>query len=217
MSDSITTQVCRICGEEKPLTEFYVKLNPRSKTHWKICKLCWIERSRARHRDVGRNQSAGSRIFPSTKQEGDVITILHSLGIWATPGKASIFPHVDVVAWGCVRIEVKSAALNYKDCFSFRFSARQVREGVKADLIVLMLIRDNNETFHVFPASHPVFYNQNGLRSSVAYIPRRRPGYQKLDYWLTAELLDEQQDAWHLIEQCRLDFANRLQLGHDIM
>jgi len=213
MSDSITSQVCRICGEEKPLTEFYVKLNPRSKTHWKVCKPCWIDRSNTRDKQVGHTRRVSDRITPRIKADGDVINTLHSLGIWATPGKASIYPHVDVVAWGCVRVEVKSAARNYKGFFSFRFSARQVREGVKADLIVLVLKHDSAETFHVFPASHPVFYNESGLRSSVAYIPRRRPGSQKLDHWLTPQLLDEQQDAWHLIEKCRLDFANRLQFG----
>lgn len=212
MSNDTTFQICIACGEEKPHSEFYTRLNPRSTALQKTCKACWTTQINSTAKKNNRSTLIHFRSLSRSDTENAVITKLRTHGIWATSGKASGFKYVDVVAWGAVRIEVKSASLNAAECFDFRFSAKQVRAGVNADFIVLICMDGGSGTFHVFPANHPAFYNSKGLISRVRYNPDRKAGFER-EHILTLEMLLEYQDAWHLIEEKRLEISEHLKLA----
>src|SRR5262245_36882243 len=99
---NMKTKLCNKCGEEKPLEEFYTRRNTGD-GYMNWCKEC--------HKSVTYANTRHPKDKAVEMGATDVIRKLQNLGIYAAPGKASVYQHVDVVAWGCVRIEVKSSHL----------------------------------------------------------------------------------------------------------
>jgi hypothetical protein len=146
--------------------------------------------------------------------EGDVITQLLSNGIPALPGKALHQQWADVIAWGCVLIEVKSSALSDRQ-FSFGFSHDQRNGKLRGDLIVLVCRYDDKNTYHVFPSSHPMFYGKTGkLKTGVNWTPQRKPNGKPSV--VTDDMMSAAENKWQMIEDYRLKIAARLMVVQEL-
>jgi len=191
-------------GPELPATDeyFYHSRNTPSGFH-SYCKECMKAENKRYSSKAGNKKDS-----PTNYGEGLVIAKLREHGIYAEKGAGGHHKYVDVVAWGCVRIEVKSARLNGNGRFDFTIG-RRANSFHAHDLIVLVCMHpDNTTTFHVFKPEHPVFYRPRGrLKRGVAYIPdaKNRKG-RRFGMPLTDELMAEHQDRWDLIEECRLNW-----------
>jgi len=185
------TKVCSKCHKEKSLSQFY----QRGKYFLNECIDC-VKARTARQRKVDKKIST----VPS---EMWVMERLAKEGIPALTGKASSHQHCDIVAYGCVGIEVKSsrAYKNKGDGFMFMFTPRQVKQGPRGKLIVLVCCDDGLTTFHVFPSDHPMFFNENGKRrQSISYTPLRKTN--KRTTYLTDEMMDAAEENWELVRIC---------------
>ena len=169
-------------GPLLPVAEFYRHTN--NKYYNSYCKECCKENSRTQKR-------------PPKKQSGEqteqtAIKKLRSLGIYAVSGKASEFTHVDVVAWGCVRIEVKAADKKDDGTWNFAFSSQR-NKGIKADFVLLMQRDKDQIAYHLFPVGHPIFFKNGKVKAAVQYIPfahHRKPGI-----YLSTAIMNEHKDA----------------------
>jgi hypothetical protein len=190
-------------GPELPATEEYFYTARDKADGWhSYCKECCKFDSRKHYSRNGNKKNAATNAG-----EGRVISKLRTAGVYAEKGAGGHHSRIDVVAWGCVRIEVKTSTL-YKDGH-FHFSiGRRANAFHSHDLIVLVCIwPDNGATFHVFKPEHPVFYRGAKLKRGIAYIPtpNGRKG-NRYGMTLTAELMTEHQDRWDMIEECRLNW-----------
>ena len=116
------------------------------------------------------------------------IDILRSVGIYATSGKSSEWIHQDVVAWGRVRIEAKRSTLRGGRQYKFGFETQQRAGKIESHLVVLICDNGDQQTFHVFRSTDPVFYRKprkqglrqsdGGLKTAVCYeiAPKRTLG-----------------------------------------
>jgi len=205
----LKTKLCNKCSEEKPLEEFYSRRNVGD-GYMNWCKDC--------HKSV----TYGNTIHPKDKAveigAASLIRKLLSLGVYAAPGKASVFKHVDVVAWGCVRIEVKSSNLRPNKSgnpyYSFGLTPQQQETGLQADIIVLICL--DGSTYHVFPADYPIFFNNDRLRKSIVYTPSKGREYQsEVRKSLSRELMSQFKDAWYFVERKRLEISEKLRQGFE--
>lgn len=143
--------------------------------------------------------------------EYEVIEKLRNMGIHATFGRYSPWKWVDIVAWGCVRIEVKTAQFN-DGKFQFRLTQEgSTHEGWNASDLVLLICRygDENNTFHLFRRSHPVFYRPDGtVKTGVVYRPGGNP-IKPYGHALSDLLMARYQDRWEMIEHVRRTWSRR--------
>lgn len=199
--DTVTKPCCG-CKLDKPLTEFYTRSgvhNPTEPGHYvSECKVCMKRRSK---------HSTLNPYEPRVLTEQLAIEKLLDIGIFALPGKAIAAADVDVVAWGCVWIEVKYARLEFQrgvKKFKFNTTPKQQQRGFLADLV--MLICDYGEddlTYHLFEANHPVFYMDEGSRvkSGFTFTPDAMEAKKHGDnrVVMTQPMMDEAQDRWDMI------------------
>lgn len=200
-TSEFTTQVCRSCGIEKPVNDFYVVSG--TERYYDSCKECYKTRQRkAKYSPKTRAGHDGERL---------VINQLRSMGIYAAPGKSSEYRYVDVVAWGCVRIEVKYSSLAGRE-YHWRFSNKQSKEGFRADIVVLVTADNQDNNFYVFLAEDQIFRRPDGkMKQGIEYTLNARVYPARFGESLTKELLAQHKDAWHLIEQQRLVIAKMYQ------
>lgn len=198
-----TTKACTRCGEEKPVSEFY----PRSVAPHLFqseCKACVTERSK------GQIRNKNVSVYPA---EDDVIKLLAKSGIHAELGKAINKKHVDVVAWGCVRIEVKSSTEKPDGGFSFTFNPSQRKNKANIDAVVLVCMYPERSTYHVFRSNHPVLCGQNDeIKGAVDYKPNAKRRHAKLiGSTLTFEIMTQHENRWDIIDQIRVEISESLQ------
>lgn len=207
MLDS-TTKQCSKCGEAKPLSEFYLRKRKGSHTPEQYCKLC-------HHLMTQKYQSAqiGTNARVTTvKGELQVIDRLKQFGIFAASGKASEYKWTDVVAWGCIPIEVKTATLDKNGQYVFAFSYNQIEYGTQALFIVLVLNQsDTQSSFHVFPSDHSIFYANGKLKWKLPYTPG-----PKSRSHLSNNLMEYHKDKWWQIDEKRIEISKRLMLNNPI-
>lgn len=190
------TRACKKCGVIKPLTDFPKHPTCKDGRMW-TCGEC--------HRDLKENpvfKNDNGRI--GWEQEKAVYDILRSIGVYAQPGINTLWGRVDVVAWGCVRIEVKATRVK-NERYSFNFS-NQLRKGkIAADLVVLCAVGLEQTSYHVFRADEPYFYQADGtIKSAVCYVPDRKVKLRRdWHFPLTFEIMQDARDAWYLVEECR--------------
>lgn len=181
------TKICKSCHKEKPVSEFYINSSNRKPSA--RCKQCLSEYQKAKPKPAPKWKN-------TNRYETMVIAELRKKGIYAASGKSSEYNYVDVVAWGCIRIEVKLGepqSLKGNKSYNFRFSRAQVESGMRADIVVLVV----NEMFYVFPANHPMFYKSNGqLKTTVSYT--FNSGRDNKDL-----LMQQHKNNWQLIEDIR--------------
>lgn len=208
MIDNTILRTCRKCGQPKPITEYYKHLGQKDGLEVR-CKECVRAYSRQYRQTHGQPLRGSRESGRATEQ--NVIDKLNGLGIFATSGKTSPFPWADVVAWGCVRIEVKTSV--FQGRYNFGFTPTQIRRGVEADLILLVCVlpESNETTYHLFPSDFEVFYHNNRrgyasgrLKAGVHYVPDHLIKFRHHHTnALTTAIMDKHQNAWELIEQKR--------------
>lgn len=196
------TKICSRCREEKCLSEFYV--DRHSGLPVNPCIVC--------KKANAHNQKNVDDKISTVESERWVIERLARVGIHALPGKALSHYYCDVVAWGCVGIEVKSSSFHLDDgheYFHFGFTHKQKSRGILGQVVVLVCRDVGYNTFHVFPATHPMFYNDDGnLKRAVTYTPMRSKSGKPSA--LTDEMMDEAEDRWELVEEVRQQIRRRL-------
>jgi hypothetical protein len=130
-------------------------------------------------------------------------------GIYAVAGKYSAYTYIDMVAFGCVLIEVKYSSMARRQSYSFKFNDTQVKNGIKADLVVLVTDDGQMCRYSVFPANLSVFYHKDGrLKQGITYIPV--PQNRKGKNYLSNELMDSYEDAWQQVFDLMPSWKERL-------
>lgn len=205
---------CEQAGVVQPYSAFYVRsgqANPTEAGHYTSeCRACYKRRSRA---VVERRLSATE---PRAVSEVMAISYLHRHGIVALPGKAYLASDVDVVAWGCVRVEVKYSTLRegYTEGYKFSLTPRQKERGLLADVVLLICDDGEVPTFHLFRPEDTVFYFLDGRRKGgLLFVPGRleQRKHQQNRVSMTQPMMDAAKDKLELIEAARLRIAASLQ------
>lgn len=196
-------KTCVDCGKEKPLSDFYTRSGlPHLRLAW--CKPCHVKRAR--------KQKVVPRHVSTVESETRLIEYLWRLGIPAMPGKAMAHEYADVVAWGCVMIEVKSSRYGGHS-YNFNFTPLQQTRGLRGHVLVLATIDDDNEyQFHFFRSSLATFvFDELGLKSGVSYTPARTPrGKASV---LTEEMMMAAKDRTPIIDDVRDEICEALRNG----
>jgi hypothetical protein len=207
----ILSKPCRRCKIDKPLTEYYKRSgvdNPIAPGHYQSeCIDCLKERSKTTPKF--------SRNIPLTVGEIHCIDYLNRHAIYAAPGKSVYAADVDVVAWGCVKIEVKHAILrlkNGREQYTFTATPQQMKRGFLAQVVVLICEDAGELTYHWFDAKDPVFYMKGRTKSGFTFVPGR---FEPLKHGnnrvvMTQGMMDNALDRLSLIEENRLRIAESL-------
>jgi hypothetical protein len=174
-------------GPRLPLSEFYEHYDG----YHNMCKACFKEYIK-QYQNKPR-QKAGNSI------EGLVIWKLRSTGVYAAPGKCSEYRWVDVVARGCVRIEVKGSSRHRNGHYQWFIGPKKAREDERSDFVVLVML-DDAPSFFVFPSEHPAFYHQGGIpKRGVRYTPSANV-YKASGVSLNDDLMEAHRDRFDLID-----------------
>lgn len=193
-------KVCLGCKIPLDESEFYTR-SGRPDLVLSYCKNCMKKRSKDQVR-----LPAGVSSVPT---ETAVMIALAAEGVPSCPGRDLSRKYVDVVAWGCVNLEIKSSIPDERGYFTFALTERQKQNGVRGDLIVLTCVYPALYSFHVFPTNHAIFFNDDERKQYIVYASeplthRKTTHNGKLIVHLTPELMQQHQDAWGLIENVRL-------------
>lgn len=197
------TRSCSDCGEEKPLDEFYLH---SGLWYFAYCKEC-AKLRRSQH---------GQMDYLSFTQSGEEFVVRHlwAAGIPSLPGKTQRYNHGDILAYGCIGIEVKTSILNTsKQRYQFTFTPRQRQRGIKGKFVVLVL--EDVQTAHIFRADEPYFYIEGRLKTGFEYKPYRKFGRDR-GATLDIDIMEERKSAWELITQEYARICDLLRAGHDL-
>ena len=206
---------CTVCEIEKPLSEFYAN-EGRKDGLFGSCKKCVRQQSKKHYRIKGGNSKRHSS---GHETENTAINRLTQEGIVAFPGKYNKHSWIDIMAWGCVAIEVKCGYLDDRGkSFNFNSSPSQVRANWRADIVILMIPSNSSYTYHIFNAEHPVFFKNGRLKSGITYtFDRTYPVTNREgSITLTSEMLDEALNQWGRINDCRDRISSQLKNGAKI-
>lgn len=200
-------KTCRDCRQVLPLESFYKRSDGTPHTYCKECsKLRTKQRAAAGLTNTDRKQS-------TIHGEQLVIKELAKQGIPALPGKALSHTLCDVLAWGCLPIEVKSSTDTIS--FSFAFTSRQRQMGIRGLAIILHCAWGDKDTFHIFRSNEPWFYGDDGkLKTMTQYNPN--PKFQRKENILTPELMESRRDAWWILIEEYEKIRSRLIHGEDV-
>jgi len=145
--------------------------------------------------------------------EQELINKLASVGIPALPGKALAHKWADVIAWGCVMIEVKLATFDGRS-YSWTFTPKQSGDGVRGHIIVLMTYNHGYD-YHVFGAYESIFYNDDGnLKTGVMWTPNRSNVGREAA--LTDKIMHFAKRQWVVINNARDDIVDALKSGEGL-
>lgn len=152
--------------------------------------------------------------IPKEQSEIAAIDYLKTHGVPSLPGKALKYSWVDIVAFGCIRIEVKSSKLitAKHPYFKWTVSQTQLDRGILADLIMLMCRYEDKTTFHLFKPDCPAFYD-NGIRKTGftyrlgATAPMKRRNGRPI---MTKTMMDEGLDRLSLIYDELHQYINQI-------
>lgn len=197
----IIPTVCVICNQPKTPEELVQRPNHDGTTYyWNRCKACYdpIRKSRENVRNTKDEMTLGG-----LPEERALIKSLSQRGIFVTNGRSSQFSNVDLVAWGCVPIELKTAAMMKTGHYIFKFSPKQCKHGLHDGLVALRFAGDIS--YFVFRSDNLMFYEHGELRHSISFVgnPPTRFNVDPLE-------MIEARDNWQLIETKRLEIINRL-------
>lgn len=199
------TKVCHRCNRELDIQEFYERSYSNSFTS--ECKSCMKARSKAQHVTNEDYQ------VPVVESEKMAITYLATHGIPALPGKTIRHSYVDLIAFGCIGIEVKYSRLeDIRGVVKFQFDTTpaQQKKGFRASVVLLICDYESERTFHFFDAKDPVFYMKGRLKTGFTFTPG---AYEPLKHGenrvvMVQGMMDNAQDKVQLIydkldEYCR--------------
>lgn len=209
------------CQQEnpQPLTNFYPRSGHRDDAsepgHYvSECIACMKARNTVKRRIP--------RTMPSVRNEQLAIDYLKRNGIYAAPGKSVYASDVDVVAFGCIWIEVKYARYEHKDGrkqFMFVATPKQQAQGYRAHLVMLICDYGDRATYHLFDAKSDVFYKDGHVKSGLTYYPQRvdagKHGNNRVV--MTRGMMDEAQDNINLVWQRMTWVIETLKSGGDVL
>lgn len=193
-------------GPHLPITEFY--RHPATRDGYlNQCKVCQRERVKQYS-----PQNAKPNIIETL-----AVQRLNAAGIIAAPGRVlRDYNYTDVVAWGCIPIEVKSSEVVDGKC-EFKVASATTKD-IRGDFVMLVPLKDGQpESWHVFPKWHPVFMKHGQYKSGLSYdrqtLLRRNalPGTI-----LSPALMAQYENAWHLINTRRDEISEQLRLYGEI-
>lgn len=185
------------CGQTLPISEF----NKHPNGHYQsMCKKCHSAYNKTRR---GKMQS--------NEHESAFVQECYKRGIFAALGVTSQrHAWTDVIAWGCVRIEVKHGEAYHETGYNFRGTLRQSKNGFDADIVVLIAGND----YYFFPADHAIFLRTDGKRKqAVAWHKGRKPTGRAYRWGtpLTDEIMAAHKNGWHMIEMVKSRKVKALQ------
>lgn len=183
-------------GPVLPITEFYTRVGSAD-GYYTMCKVCF--------RAISKQHPPKPKGVASYDSEQRVIDKLRSVGIFASPGKQGIWEHTDVLAWGCIRVEVKTAKCK-NERFVFPLGHKSIERFKAHDVVVLVCLHEGQEpSYHVFLSNDAIFYKKGELKNGVTYQPAHKRTMDKGWDTLTTEIMNAHENRWDLIETVRLD------------
>lgn len=189
-------KVCRQCHEKKPESEFYIYSSTQKRMP--ICKVCQLSRTNVK--------KPAPKEVSGNRHEAIAINHMRVMGIYAAPGKSSEYRHLDVIAWGCVRIEIKPVLpmFDRTDIWHINFTRRQSKSQLDADVVIVMIPKRDDFEYYVMPAVHSFFRNRKGQILRDILFSR---------HIVQGSTLYEYRDNWGLIEEVRQSVITRLLNG----
>lgn len=199
------TKLCKHCKQVKPLSEYYQHPNAKDGLQ-PYCKDCAKAISR---KSLKRNQPR--------EYEVRFVEYLKSKGIYAVVGRSSrtkAHRFVDVVAWGCVGIELKTCNVHDNGEIFFSFSIAQT-EKMLAQIVAFEIITDGISEYYLIPADHPVLF-KNGKRRKAIVIKEQSGQKPSPRANLIKAVFMQGHNNIELIEQCRIKVSRSLETGHPV-
>lgn len=200
-------KACARCGQTKPFDAFYIRSGYGTAPCPAIqpghflteCKACM----KVRAKEQTRLPLWESKV-PS---EHIAIEYLMSLGIPAMVGKSSGTADVDLVAWGCVWIEVKLARIAARgntQSFVFDLTKKQIERGFLAHVVHLICAWGDDVYTHHFvkPNAQWWYHQDNSRKSAVTYTVGRNhiaPQSRFIPHQLMQADMDAAQDRVELL------------------
>ena len=189
------TKHCPDCDMTKPVTDFYY-LKHRNKYN-KRCKPC--------HQILSKGYAGKSKI---PEHEVYVVSELNKRGIVSDHAKNqhNDFKFVDVLSWGCVRIECKLLSITSRSNYGGYASSnteKQRKHGFLADVVCIVF----NSELYLFKPSHPAFYIDGKLRTRILYNPDSERVHITKNRKLTFDDMELAHNRFELIEHARLSIA----------
>lgn len=191
------SKVCTGCKKPLLLTEFYKRPGQTDPTKpgqfTSECKACMKARSK--------NPRTIDNQTPYAISEQWGIDYLHSKGIPSLPGKSLSYAWVDVIAFGCVRVEVKYSNLTEDGAFKFNLTPGQKKRGLLGDVVMLVCDYGTRTTFHLFPPAFPAFYINGKLKTGFHFTPGAMTArkFAASRVVMTQPMMDSAQDNVQLI------------------
>lgn len=203
MTEQIVPQKqCRICNGNFPATSEFFYQHPQSKDKLHSqCKTCTKARA-----------GTYDNIPKGRPNEVLLVNYLLRRGVFADVGaKFKGYKLADVVAWGCVTIEMKYSWSD-EERHKFQFTPRQQRlNGAGVDVICLATEGMGEIEYHFFDAKDPFFYKGGKLKAGISYAPHANRRFSTKEV-LMPDMMDKALDNLSIIECYRLEAVNR-QLG----
>lgn len=134
-----------------------------------------------------------------------VVERLRSEGIYAMPGVLTEYRYVDVVAFGCVAIEVRTSnGLKARPGYHWRVEPTRHSRGIQGDVVILVTNTEGERRYYVFPVDHPVFMIDGRLKAGMKWTPGGGAGGFGVAhdvYSLSDDLMHRHENAWHYIQE----------------
>lgn len=196
-NDTMPSKKCAKCDQDKPLSEFYIMSSNGKPSN--LCKGCSKERTSIRQKQ---------KLAFGCDHERKTIEVMKTNGIYAQHGReVKLMPHVDIVAWGCVPVEVKLAQ-GGAGHWAFHFSGLQQRRGILGKLIVLIIPYEPDWSYYVFDVNKSAFYRNGKLKTGVTYT--ENPTCRKRGNPLYKSDMDIALNRWELVEVKRQEYIAEL-------
>lgn len=144
--------LCKSCGDDKPAAAFYRRSGGIG--YMSYCRACMTARNR--------------RTPQHNPTETDVLERLWQAGIATDHGRYTRFASCDLVALGCVRIEVKRATRRETGrsiSWLAGCTPQQVRRGLIADVVIIVC----DTVDYVFPVDTPALYRDGRLKTAIGF------------------------------------------------
>lgn len=206
---------CTRCKVIKTIDNFYLRSGYSVGTepghYLSECKSCMIERNKTAKRLDDTEPRAFTEII--------AINYLKQQGIPCLPGKAVSYAHVDIVAFGCVTIEVKFSRLEHlRGRYKFHFTStpKQQQRGYIADAVLLICeYSEDQRTYHIFDSHNPVFYMTDRVKSGFTFTPGATEALKHGNnrVVMIQPLMDEHQDNTRFLWDCFYQHCEQLKLG----
>ena len=162
---------CPGCQQTKSHDEFYTNYNTGNP--YKYCKEC----AKKHAKEYAKAHTARKITDSGIEHEQQLINKLKSLGFYACSGKKSRSRWVDIVVFGCIAVEAKLAVTKNRRTYYWSFTPKQVRDGIRGEIVVFMIQDGNTTDYYVLHADEPVLYNDDGqLKPHISYSPSSSHG-----------------------------------------